>query len=346
MNRDKVRGMMLGVTIGDQLGMPVETFKKDQIEMVFGRITDYNDPPPEHKWFGGMKSRWTDDAQLTLVVAESLIEKKCIDMDDMAFRHVRSMELEGDLGWGYSTRASVERLENGLHWSISGNTKGYGNGVAMKVAPVGIYYHTNFLGKPFSDGHIDSSKMLAAISDLARMTHDSRIGVESALSQVMAVHFCLFHKPETFKKDHFLCAVKLASMGQYNSMLTRKILGLDEDAETLTNRWIAMTHLKGIENIPIENKLAIFGGADYYVYNSLPFCYSMFMQNPTSIEALYDTVNAGGDTDTNGSIVGALLGALNGTKIFPRHLVDGLWQKERILDTAERLCDAFEIKIS
>ncbi|MBI2633668.1 MAG: ADP-ribosylglycohydrolase family protein [Parcubacteria group bacterium] len=55
-------------------------------------------------------------------------------------------------------------------------------------------------------------------------------------------------------------------------------------------------------------------------------------------------VNAGGDTDTNGSIVGSLLGALKGVSVFPKHLIDGLWQKEKILDTANRFCDTFDIK--
>mgnify|MGYP001607376832 FL=1 len=86
-----------------------------------------------------------------------------------------------------------------------------------------------------------------------------------------------------------------------------------------------------------------FGGGTCYVYNSLPFTYAFFFRNPTSIETLYDVVNSGGDTDTNGSMCGALLGALNGTAIFPQHLVDGLVGKEKILDVAERFCDAFNI---
>jgi ADP-ribosylglycohydrolase len=51
-----------------------------------------------------------------------------------------------------------------------------------------------------------------------------------------------------------------------------------------------------------------------------------FLKNPYSIDSLYEVINAGGDADSNGSMVAALLGALNGPFIFPSHLVHGLNQ--------------------
>lgn len=87
-----------------------------------------------------------------------------------------------------------------------------------------------------------------------------------------------------------------------------------------------------------------FGQGSAYVYNSLPFSYAFFLRNQDSIETLYDVVSAGGDTDTNGSIVGSMLGAKNGVKIFPEHLINGLWRKDEILKTANDFCDKFEIE--
>ena len=85
-----------------------------------------------------------------------------------------------------------------------------------------------------------------------------------------------------------------------------------------------------------------FGQGTSYVYNSLPFSYAFFLKAPDSIETLYEVVSAGGDTDSNGSIVGGMRGALNGRKIFPQHLIDGLWQKDLILETAKRFCERFD----
>ena len=61
-----------------------------------------------------------------------------------------------------------------------------------------------------------------------------------------------------------------------------------------------------------------------------------FVRNPLSIDALFDVVSAGGDTDTNGSMIGALLGALHGTAILPAHLVDGLQDREAIIEVADQ----------
>ena len=100
-------------------------------------------------------------------------------------------------------------------------------------------------------------------------------------------------------------------------------------------------------SLTTEEITNLFGEGTSYVYNSLPFSYAFFLRNPHSIETLYEVGNAGGDTDTNASnasIVGGLLGALNGASIFPQHLIDGLWQKDRILATANKFYETFFIE--
>lgn len=98
-----------------------------------------------------------------------------------------------------------------------------------------------------------------------------------------------------------------------------------------------------MRDLSCETIARIFGANGFHAADSLPTTWAFFFQNPQSIEALYNVVNAGGDSDSNGAMVGALLGALNGLDIFPQHLIDGLWQRERIIETAEKLCDVLEI---
>jgi ADP-ribosylglycohydrolase len=69
-----------------------------------------------------------------------------------------------------------------------------------------------------------------------------------------------------------------------------------------------------------------------------------FLRQPKSVEALYDVVSAGGDTDTNGSVAGSLLGALNSTAVFPTHLIEELEGADRLVRTANRLCGLFGIE--
>jgi ADP-ribosylglycohydrolase len=51
---------------------------------------------------------------------------------------------------------------------------------------------------------------------------------------------------------------------------------------------------------------------------------------PIFLEMLGKVIRAGGDTDTNGAVAGALLGAYLGFKGIPRHLVDGLRDKNEL----------------
>src|SRR3989338_6949798 len=101
--RDRVTGMFLGIAIGDALGMPVEIMSAETIAAKYGRVTDYLEPKG-HKWFDGKPAgTTTDDTQLTLVVAESLIANKGLNMGDLAYRHIQSWQTEGDRGFGKST---------------------------------------------------------------------------------------------------------------------------------------------------------------------------------------------------------------------------------------------------
>lgn len=338
MNRDKVRGMFLGIAIGDALGMPAETFTAEKIQNKFGRITKYL-RPDGHQWYRGrLEGTWTDDTQLSLVVAESLIEKKAIDLDDLAARHIETF-CRCNVGWGGSSRDAVMRLAAGIHWSESGIPKkegrGTGNGVAMKVAPVGAYFASIWDLLREGDG---SPEVYDAIANLTFMTHKTGMALVSAWAQIYAVEYCLNASPDKFSRSAFLLAVWSGIWHAHGIQFAWEKDNPDNLSERLEN-------LSRIEflNIKPEKIAELFGGGTSYVYNSLPFSYTFFLRNPRSIEALYDVVNAGGDTDSNGSIVGALLGALNGTKIFPEDLVNGLWRKDEILKAADNFCDAFNI---
>ena len=333
MNRDKIRGMFLGIAIGDALFMPVETYDADKIRSLHGRINRYLEPPFAHKWHKDTKhsGAWTDDTQLTLAVADSLIEYRGFNMDDLAQRHVDYYRREGDRGFGATTRNAIKRIESGVHWSDSGKTNnprhGRGNGLPMKIAPLGAM-----------------DCQLIQGCDFACMTHYTYLGVESALAHMNAIHACLHSNAigtRTEIIDTFVASFrKLQTEKISNRYLQEHFPSIKMGDKSLLEALLMLRHLP-LEKMSAEDFIKLFGGGSTYVYHSLLFSYAFFLRDPFSIETLYDVGNAGGDTDTNASIVGGMLGALNGTSIFPQHLIDGLWQKDRIINTAERFCDTF-----
>lgn len=330
--RDQILGMFVGKAVADQLFAPVETFSLKKIAEKYGYIRNYILPPYEHRWFKDVTSpRWTDDTQLTLLIADSLIQHKQLNMDDLAKRHVKYWKREGDLGFGSTTRSAINKLAQGEHWWNSGKNNnpkhGFGNGLPMKVGPIGALRASPFWDRQWVEYR---SAFIRNLMNLTLMTHYRRMAIDSALSHVFAVSLCL---SGNFSRENFFYAIDKWS----NFVLWNEI---PPHQERLSDRFEDLRKLD-FESLTAKNIIDLFGGGTSYVYNSLPFSYAFFLRNPDSIETLYEVGNAGGDTDTNAAIVGELLGAKNGISIFPQHLIDGLWQKDRILATAERFYETF-----
>jgi|19_taG_2_1085344.scaffolds.fasta_scaffold00349_2 ADP-ribosylglycohydrolase len=316
---ERVRAMFLGVFIGDRLGLPVETWTAERIKDQHGRITDY----------APSKSDWSDDTQLTLAVAEGLI-KKPLCMDAQAEAHASAYE-EGVYGMGKSTKRAIRALSEGTAWdevsSDGTGGAGLGNGIAMKISPVAAFHALRAKG---------SMDVMDFALDLASMTHNTEMGLCSGIAHMYAIYHCLNHNNKTFITEGFLPFVKL-SAAYAKSRLS------DYDATSNDDNF--MEHLKILDNHSSYNFERIVANLEggCYACHSLPFTYMFFLNNNSNIEVLYDVVSAGGDTDSNGSMIAAMLGAKHGMDIFPDHLVDGLNQekKERVLDVADRFVEKF-----
>lgn len=305
---DKIRGMFAGVFLGDLLGSSVEGWTADQISNVHGRITGLL---PD--------ARTTDDWQLTKVVAEALIKAGGIDMDVLAAAHVEAYR-QSHARWGPTTLDAVRKLISGKHWSESG-LLGTGNGVVMKLAPVATHYAT--LVDPKA-----RAKALRAIVDFTQMTHRNRLSVQASLSHVAAVQYCLKNVPSSFKAKRFIDAI-----------IAHSELGLElappDGSVVFENLTPRLRLLYGFRKFNTARIIDEFRGTSC-VLNSLPFTYVLFLRNPFSFEPMLDIVNCGGDTDTNCSMAGALLGALNGVAVFP---------KEKLICTALNVADRFTTRV-
>lgn len=336
-SRDKIVGTFLGVAVGDALGMAVETFTAEKIAKTYGRVTTYL-RPDGHKWFNGHQAgTYTDDTQLTLAVAEALIEAP-LDMDAQVKHHVAAFRKTTD-GWGNTTRNAIRSLANGGSWAtsgLSGNNQGLGNGVVMKIAPVALL------------GELEVQEF---VFNLNAMTHPTGISAGAAAAHVGAISLLSKYEQEDLPSLD-VPGVKreiLDSLARYAGFMESKYESVDDK---ISDRFFYLSENFEKEFTPpaLANALSFmsaaeiieqFGAGSCYCFNSIPFSYAFFFRNPDTIETLFDVISAGGDTDSNGSIVGALLGAYHGTSIFPQYLVDGLVQKDEILDVANRFADKF-----
>lgn len=321
--RDKIRGMFLGVAIGDAFGMPLESKKYEDVKNL-KRTNSYR------KSNRGKPGSWTDDTQLTIATALAMLESGDFNMDDIAAWHVKAYKASTS-GWGGTTRDAVKKLSEGCHWSESGNfegqnNRGFGNGVVMKLAPLAAYF-----ALANNDVNYDNS-----ICDFTMMTHQTSVAVSSCYAHIDALIYCLQETIDSFRSREFIERVIDASE-----------IGAAYFPETFKdNITTKLESIKQIYNIPdllFDDSYLVseFGGGSCYVYDSLPFSYAFFLRGPFSIESMYDVAYAGGDADTNASIVASMIGAICGTKVFPKTLVEGLSGKNQILRIADLFYEKF-----
>lgn len=322
---DRIFAMFALGAIGDALGAPIEMMTSEEISRQYGRLTSYVERI-DHKFGPIAKGETTDDTQLKLAIARSITRVRGINLDDIAKEHIVEMQ-KITRGWGSNTREAVERLASGVHWSNSGSIsdtagkkRGKGNGIAMKIDPVGAYYALRGID-PIHDELARNT-----IRDLSLMTHGSVMGVASGLAQVVAITHLLGERialPESFA----LAVTRAALIGE------RVFPLLSGEEDRLSERF---QHLANVMPETSDDMLRFhFGDGGCYVYESLPLAYALFLRKPRSIEALYDAANFGGDTDTVASIVGSLLGAYNGSILIPWKLWSSVDRRLEIETIAE-----------
>ncbi|WP_422923654.1 ADP-ribosylglycohydrolase family protein [Singulisphaera sp. PoT] len=345
-SRDKVRGMMVGVGIGDALGMPVEGYSAQRIRRDHPEgIRTYLSGDGHKLWHGTPRGTTTDDTAFTKVVMRSLIEAGGLDIDSQAAYHVAARGMPG--GMGRNTKEALDRLAVGISWRESGKVglenRGAGNGVVMKMAPIAALMA------------VDPSRISnRAIVEFSAMTHYSRISARASVVHASVLRECLSRTPFDL----------LGSADAYSPMrdlvdLASRLSRLDQLAGNSSEAY-AIDHLDiGDKDIsmPLRDlRLVLDDGMDgeavarrfhdgngFLVYYNLPFAYAHFLIDPYSIETLYRVVGAGGDTDSNASVVGGMLGALHGLGFFQDHLKDGLRDYAELIELADGFCERFGV---
>src|SRR5580658_10281974 len=138
-SKDRQRGALLGLAIGDALGAAVEFMAPG----TFAPVTGFRGGGP-HRLHPG---EWTDDTSMALALADSIADVGW-DLDDQADRYVAwwrtgAYSVNGRVfDIGITTVNSLRRFEqSGDPWtSGAASERASGNGSIMRLAPVPITY--------------------------------------------------------------------------------------------------------------------------------------------------------------------------------------------------------------
>jgi ADP-ribosyl-[dinitrogen reductase] hydrolase len=307
------KNLLPAIGYGDSAGLPVEFKKRQAIIDGFGWVNSLL--PINNKFFGEAPAgTWSDDTQLSLAVAESLVEAKGFSMESLVEHHVKAMtetpqrtykDTPLPRGWGKSTWESVLRLkDNPNSWKSSGNPTGEGNGVLMKLAPLALW-------QTLRPSNSDNEQ----IEQLATMTHANDLSVVTALvhRDILAGLFNGNLQPDDV-------AAQAASLADYYEIEYKKA---GHKTSTLLGR------LALLKEPSPEDILEIATGGGFQSSETLVMAYGAFSKQRRFPAVIFEAVNLGGDSDSVGSIVGAMAVMHSGTIEKPHDLL--------MLDSLDRL---------
>ncbi len=297
-------GCLIGSAIGDAMGMPASFMSPEKLQRIYGRITGFLPPDKEQIAHAGFsRGEFTDDTEESLIIASVLIEAGKFDtslfVQKMKNWAVQKKMLESTV-IGPATRRFLEAVVKGEVTPETGQL-GDTNGGAMRVAPVGIFYHG------------DISQSIEAAIASARPSHGSRPGLASTAAIAAAIAVAI--EGNCTPSDVMAAAIRGAEAGEKE--------GHDIPAPSVTARIRLAIQLvdrnreRSLDEISYI--LYQFIGAGMKSYESIPLSLGIFYAAGGDFETgLLSAINIGDDADTNGAIVGALCGAFCGSdKINP-----------------------------
>ena len=289
------RQILPAIAYGDAAGLPVEAMSAEQISENYDRITELQ-APSDHPFFpGSARGTVSDDTQLSLAVARSLLKNNGFSLESLADEHIAAYRqaprtAEGvPCGWGGSTVKAVERMISGVSPRKSGEKGKAGNGVVMKMAPLVVWQVLGEVDKRTRRGQYDLLTNMTHNSEIARICTRLHGEVLSALLEGRTV---------SEAADSFIRNLAVNDFSKESELLHRAVYNPCQTDEELAERYAASK-----------------SGTDYgfYVPETLAMAYDIFLGAGGDMQAaVYRAVNLGGDSDSTASIVAAMIACQSG----------------------------------
>lgn len=329
--KNKILGTLYGVSIGDSMGMPTTFMSREEIKNKYGRVKNFVEAPMEGSVHSKLvRGEYTDDTELTFMVAQSIISRNNIDSEDIANRIVewadKNNMLEGTL-IGPSTRSAIQNLKSGVSYKITG-LKGTTNGCAMKISPVGIF-----------DAFSNDEKTVNDVIKACMCTHYTPIAISGGSAISFAVKSAISGEKDI--NEIYQASLRGADLGA-------KLMGKSEDS-------ISLRIQKAVE---IASKFSDF---DLYLdelykfmlkpqwaltEDAVPAALSIFVKsNGNFKDAILMACNLGADSDTIGGMTGAITGSYSGLNNIPDQWIKTIKTSAKIDidDLGGKLLDAMQI---
>ena len=299
----RFRGCLLGLAIGDALGA---TYEGEPSSFIVERF-----PTPQALLDRDLGTLYyTDDTQMTIGVAEALLDDGDIRAVSLCSKFVANYI--PSRGYGRGARRILAAMEEGQDY-VAMTEKvfpggSYGNGAAMRVAPVGLLFAN------------DRPKLKEQVALQSEVTHRHPLGIEGA--QVIACALAAVLDVEQLDKQTFLDRIRPACTQR-----------------PYLERWERLAELRPQQIAELGNGIE--------AHESVMTSVACFLTWPESYtDAVGNAILLGGDTDTIAAMTGAISGAYLGIDAIPRAALAKLENegkgRDYLINLADRLFERWQ----
>jgi ADP-ribosyl-[dinitrogen reductase] hydrolase len=309
--KTKAKGLLLGIAIGDALGVPVEFVNRKYLRA--NPVTGMRAFGTHHQPAG----TWSDDSSLSFCLVENLIEMS--DYQTLAYKFVAwytqgLWTARGNVfDIGLATRDALLRLQNGVLCENSGgkDSLSNGNGSLMRILPLAFHLKDKGIEERF-----DCVKAVSSITHAhIRSVIACFFAIDFSINLLRGLEkFHAFYETQNCVRDYLNCIqIPKGEQELFVRLLYDKIWELD------------------------ENDIYSSG----YVIHTLEASIWAFLRTDSFENAVLEAVNLGDDSDTTGAVTGGIAGLYYGHESVPSEWLDSLARVDDIQQLAKRFCDSF-----
>lgn len=302
--RSRIAGLLVGLAVGDALGLPYEGLSRRRSLKMFG-------PPDRYRFFFG-RGMISDDTEHACMTAQALLRS---NQDPDRFSRSLAWKLRWWLvalpaGTGFATLRAIMKLWMGVPPGKSGVFSA-GNGPSMRAPVIGAVFNR----EP------DLLRLFTRSS--TRLTHTDPkaeygawIVAEAASAAVSMGHEGL----DVLELVHRL-RMNLDDK-ELDRLLDRLVEALDS----------SMSLREFADSIGLEK------GVSGYVLHTVPVALYAFLKYLGDFDrTVMEVISLGGDTDSTGAVAGALAGAAIGIEGIPERWIKGIAEWPRSTEWMSRL---------
>ncbi|MFF1479647.1 ADP-ribosylglycohydrolase family protein [Streptomyces sp. NPDC058301] len=279
--RERARGALLGLAVGDALGAPAENLKPSEIRRRWGRIEGFVSDDPagtddtEYAIFSGLLLARHGSA-LTVNHVEHAWHHWIADRDEGPFR-----------GAGFSERGTLENLRRGLAAPISAQHRhAWSDGLAMRAAPFGV----------FAAGAPKEAARLVAIDGCVSHEGEGIYGGQAVAAGVAAA------MTGAGLTSVIAAALSVIPMDSWTARSLRRAVAVADQGERAVRSAVVIGGYPWTDLAPEAVALA-FG--------------AFATARGDFTGSVLTAVNMGRDADTTAAVAGALAGAYGGATSIP-----------------------------